>query len=97
MLVHTENNILSVVCSNGAKHRWKQEPYWGDIKQAAAAMHLQRGGGVRIVRKDEPVLVINPVTFEAQAVGKLKGMGALSQWQQPNRRDSEQQDANTRV
>jgi hypothetical protein len=84
MVLHKENNILSIICSNGAKHRWKQEPYWSDIKQAAAAMHVQRTGGVRIVRKDEPVLVINPETFEAQARGKLKGMESLPQWQRPD-------------
>ena len=84
MVLHKENNILSIICSNGAKHRWKQEPYWSDIKQAAAALHVQRTGGVRIVRKDEPVLVINPETFEAQARGKLKGMESLPQWQRPD-------------
>jgi hypothetical protein len=84
MVLHKENNILSIICSNGAKHRWKQEPYWSDIKQAAAAVHVQRTGGVRIIRKDEPVLVINPETFEAQSVGKLKGMASLPQWQKPD-------------
>ena len=42
-------------------------------------------GGLKpcaIVRKGEPVLVINPKTFEPQAVGKLEGMSALPPWQQ---------------
>lgn len=88
MVLHMEangrNQMLSVICSNGAKHRWKQEPYWGDIKRTAAALHVQHGAFVRIIRKDEPVLVINPKTFDAQAVGRLKGMAALPQWQQPD-------------
>jgi hypothetical protein len=84
MLLHRENNMLSIICSNGAKHRWKQEPYWGDIKRAAAGLHGQHRVHVRIVRKGEPVLVINPETFEAQAMGKLKGMDSLPQWQRPD-------------
>jgi hypothetical protein len=86
MVLHRENNILSVVCSSGAKHRWKQEPYWSYIKQAATVLHAHFGARVRIIRKGEPVLVINPATFEAQAVGPLKGMGALPQWRQPDRK-----------
>jgi len=87
MLLHVEDNILSVVCSSGAKHRWKQEPYWGYIKRAAAAFHAQHGIVVRIVRKDEPILVINPKTFEAEPAGKLLGMEQLPQWQSLDQND----------
>jgi hypothetical protein len=85
MVLHSEtagqNSMLSIICSSGAKHRWKKEPYWSDITRIAATLHAQDGGFVRIIRKDEPVLIINPQTFETQAVGKLKGMAALPQWQ----------------
>lgn len=88
MVLHRESNggtdILSIICSNSAKHRWKQEPYWSDIKRIAADLHIRQGAYVRILRKGEPVLIINPKTFEAHAVGNLKGMAALPQWQQPN-------------
>jgi uncharacterized protein len=79
-----ETDILSIICSNSAKHRWKQEPYWSDIKKMAADLHIRQGAHVRILRKGEPVLIINPKTFEAHAVGNLKGMAALPQWQQPD-------------
>ena len=82
MVLHSENNMLSVICSSGSKHRWKQEPYWSYIKRVAAVLHARYGAHVRIVRKGEPVLVINPATFDAQAMGQLKGMGALPQWRQ---------------
>jgi len=95
MLLHKENNMLSIVCSSGAKHRWKKEPYWTDIKQAAAAMDAQRGGRIRIIRKGEPVLVINPETFEAHVVGELKDMAALPHWQPSD--DQGQQSATTGV
>lgn len=81
--VNGEADIVSIVCSSGAKHRWKQEPYWSDIKRMAA-VGIQHGTVVRILRKGEPVLVINPKTFEAQARGHLKGMEAVPQWQQPD-------------
>jgi uncharacterized protein len=77
-------DILSVMCSNSAKHRWKQEPYWNDIKRIAADLHVRYGAYVRILRKGQPVLMINPKTFEAYAVGHLKGMAALPQWEQPD-------------
>ena len=88
MVLHRDANggtdIISVICSNSAKHRWKQEPYWNDIKQIAADVHIRQGAYVRILRKGQPVLIINPKTFETHAVGNLKGMAALPQWQQPN-------------
>jgi len=87
MVVHREANgktdIVSIVCSNGAKHRWKQEPFWSDIKRMAAVFHTRYGAIVRILRKGEPVLIINPKTFEAHPAGNLKGMEAVPQWQQP--------------
>jgi hypothetical protein len=79
-----ETDMISVMCSSSAKHRWKQEPYWGDIKRMAAVSHARDGGYVRILRKGEPVLIINPKTFETHAVGKLKGMEALPRWKQPD-------------
>jgi hypothetical protein len=86
MVVHREVNgktdIISIICSNSAKHRWKQEPYWSDIKRMAAAYHIQYGGLVRIIRKGESVLIINPKTFETHPAGHLKGMEAVPQWQQ---------------
>jgi hypothetical protein len=84
MLLVKENNMLSVICSSGAKHRWKQEPYWSYIRRTAADLYAQHSARVRIVRKGEPILVIDPETFEAQAVGKLKGMEALPQWRRPD-------------
>ena len=88
MVLHRDANggtdIISIICSNSAKHRWKQEPYWNDIKRIAADVHIRQGAYVRILRKGQPVLMINPKTFEAYAVGHLKGMAALPQWQQPN-------------
>ena len=88
MVLHRDANsgtdIISIICSNSAKHRWKQEPYWNDIKQIAADVHIRQGAYVRILRKGQPVLMINPKTFEAYAVGHLKGMAALPQWEQPN-------------
>ena len=88
MVLHRESNanidMISVMCSSSAKHRWKQEPYWGDIKRMAAVSHARHGGYVRIVRKGKPVLIINPKTFETHAAGNLKGMAALPQWQQPD-------------
>ena len=88
MVLHRDANsgtdIISIICSNSAKHRWKQEPYWNDIKQIAADVHIRQGAYVRILRKGQPVLIINPKTFETHAVGNLKGMAALPQWQQPN-------------
>jgi hypothetical protein len=88
MVLHRDANggtdIISVICSNSAKHRWKQEPYWNDIKQIAADVHIRQGAYVRILRKGQPVLIINPKTFETHAAGNLKGMAALPQWQQPN-------------
>jgi hypothetical protein len=77
-----ETDIVSIVCSNGAKHRWKQEPFWSDIKQWAAVFHTRYGAIVRILRKGEPVLIINPKTFEAHPAGNLKSMEAVPQWQQ---------------
>jgi hypothetical protein len=88
MVLHRETNgetdMISIMCSNSAKHRWKEEPYWSDIKRMAAVSHVQRGGYVRIIRKGKPVLIINPKTFETHAVGNLKGMAALPQWKQPD-------------
>jgi len=87
MVLHREANggtdILSVICSNSAKHRWKQEPYWNDIKTIAADLHSRHGTYVRILRKGQPVLIINPKTFETHPVGNLKVMAALPQWEQP--------------
>ena len=48
-----------------------------------AAVGIRHGAVVRILRKGEPVLIINPKTFEAHAAGNLKGMEAVPQWQQP--------------
>jgi uncharacterized protein len=88
MVLHRDANsgtdIISIICSNSAKHRWKQEPYWNDIKKIAADVHIRQGAYVRILRKGQPVLIINPKTFETHAVGNLKGMAALPQWEQPN-------------
>jgi uncharacterized protein len=81
---HGEISMMTVMCSNSAKHRWKQEPYWGDIKRMALDLHVRHGGYIRIIRKGEPVLIINPKTFETHAAGSLKGMAALSYWQQFN-------------
>ncbi len=84
MVLHREVtggiDMISVMCSSGAKHRWKQEPYWSDIKQMAAAAHVGYGGYVRIIRKGKPVLIINPKTFETHPAGNLKDMAALPHW-----------------
>jgi uncharacterized protein len=81
---HGKTDMISVICSNSAKHRWKEEPYWSDIKRMVAALHVRYDGYVRILRKGAPVLIINPRTFEAHAAGNLKGMAALPQWNQPD-------------
>ena len=88
MVLHRQANggadILSIICSKSSKYRWKQEPYWSDIKRIAADLNIRHGAYVRILRKGQPVLIINPTTFETHPMGNLKGMAALPQWEQPN-------------
>lgn len=79
MLLHAAEKVLSVICSAGARHRWKEEPYWSYLRRVAAALHAQ-GIMVRIVRKAEPVLVINPRTLDAVVAGALLGMEELPAW-----------------
>lgn len=89
MVLHRETGgemeMISIICSSSAKHRWKEEPYWSDIRQMVTVLNARYRGYVRIIRKGKPVLVLDPKTFEARPVGNLKEMAALPVWRQHSR------------
>jgi hypothetical protein len=59
---------MQIVCTSKGAKLWKCEPYWGEIQAMAKNVHQRVNGCVLIVRRESPLLAVNPFTSKAVPV-----------------------------
>jgi uncharacterized protein len=69
MLVHSPRfKELLIVCSSRGAKLWSREPYWSEIQAMAKNARERVNGYVLIVRKEGPMLAVNPFTSKTVEV-----------------------------
>jgi Putative transposase len=69
MIVYSPRfNELQIICSSKGAKLWREEPYWSEIQAMAKNGHEHYDGYLLIVRKEGPLLAVNPFTNKTVAV-----------------------------
>jgi hypothetical protein len=69
MIVYSPRfNELQIICSSKGVKLWRSEPYWSEIQTMAKNGHERYDGYLLIVRKEGPLLAVNPFTNKTVAV-----------------------------
>jgi hypothetical protein len=69
MIIHAPRaNELQIICSSKGAKLWRREPYWSEIQAMAKNAHERVNGYLLIIRKEGPMLAVNPFTNKSVAV-----------------------------